>query len=69
MAVGFLIPLNLFPGIKISTYNVDQDSLPTVLPENKGDLLDSRLRNEALARFATHQLPDNLNDWNLYKDD
>lgn len=64
-----LIPFSLFPEVKTHTYSTDQDSLPTVLPDNKGDLVNSRLRDEALIKFATHQLPDNLNDWNSYKND
>ena len=44
------------------------DSLPSVLPENHADLVESRLRNEAIVKFGTHQLPDNLKDWEKYRD-
>src|SRR5690554_4639900 len=43
------------------------DTLPLVLPENKSDLVESNLRNEAFVKFATHQLPDNLEEWDEYK--
>ena len=43
------------------------DSLPVVLPDNRADLIDSRLRNEAVLRFGTHQLPSNLKDWEVYR--
>jgi hypothetical protein len=39
------------------------DTLPTVLPNNHGDLLESRLRNEAVLSFGIHQLPDNIKEW------
>ena len=45
------------------------DSLPSVLPKNRADLLESRLRNEAILRFGTHQLPDNVKDWEKYRSD
>src|SRR5690554_650017 len=43
------------------------DTLPLVLPVNKSDLVESNLKNEAFVKFATHQLPDNLEEWNEYK--
>jgi hypothetical protein len=43
------------------------DTLPDVLTENHADLLESRLRNEAIIRFGTHQLPDNAEDWVKYR--
>ncbi|MFA6945590.1 MAG: hypothetical protein WC220_06760, partial [Pedobacter sp.] len=43
------------------------DSLPSVLTKNHADLLESRLRNEAILRFGTHQLPDNVKDWEKYR--
>ncbi|MCK9639317.1 MAG: acetylxylan esterase [Prolixibacteraceae bacterium] len=39
------------------------DSLPTVLSKNHGDLIDAKLRSEAQVRFAEHQLPNNLKEW------
>ncbi|MGV3687111.1 MAG: dienelactone hydrolase family protein [Daejeonella sp.] len=44
------------------------DSLPSVLPKNHADLVESRLRNQAILKFGTHQLPDNLKDWEKYRD-
>ncbi len=43
------------------------DSLPSVLTKNHADLLESRLRNDAILRFGTHQLPDNVKDWEKYR--
>ena len=43
------------------------DSLPLVLPANKSDLVENKLRNEAYIKFATHQLPENLKEWDEYK--
>lgn len=43
------------------------DSLPDVLTKNHADLLESRLRNEAIIKFGTHQLPDNPEDWVKYR--
>ena len=43
------------------------DSLPLVLNKNHGDLIESKLRHEALLRFGEHQLPDNRNDWEVYR--
>jgi len=46
---------------------IETDSLPAVLPENRPDLIESTLRNEAYMRFFTHLLPDNIQDWEEYK--
>jgi len=46
---------------------LNTDSLPTVLPKNHADFIESRLRNEAVLQFGTHQLPDNLEDWDKYR--
>jgi len=43
------------------------DSLPAVLTKNHADLIESKLRHEAVLKFAEHQLPDNLKDWEIYK--
>jgi hypothetical protein len=43
------------------------DSLPLVLPFNKSDLLDRELRYEASIRFAEHQLPGTMKEWEEYK--
>ncbi|MEX2591765.1 MAG: acetylxylan esterase [Anditalea sp.] len=39
------------------------DSLPDVLGDNRSDLIESNLRNEAKLKFATHQLPASLEEW------
>lgn len=43
------------------------DSLPEVFAKNHADFLESKLRNEAIIKFGTHQLPDNLEDWVKYR--
>ena len=43
------------------------DSLPLVLPLNKSDLIDRELRHEASVRFAEHQLPGTMKEWEEYK--
>jgi hypothetical protein len=43
------------------------DSLPYVLPENHADLIESRLRFEAVMNFAQHQLPASINEWEAYR--
>lgn len=43
------------------------DSLPTVLTPNHADLVESRLRQEAVLQFGLHQLPHNLADWESHR--
>lgn len=43
------------------------DTLPKVLTQNHADLVESRLRNQAIVKFGIHQLPSNLKDWELYR--
>lgn len=62
-----LIPFKLFAENLFFPEISNPDSLPLVLPKNKADLVDSRLRNEAVSRFAIHQLPANLHEWESYK--
>ncbi|MGB4399384.1 MAG: acetylxylan esterase [Daejeonella sp.] len=45
------------------------DSLPYVLAKNHADLIESRLRAQAVLLFPTHQLPDNQQEWNAYRTD
>ena len=47
--------------------NLVRDTLPDVLTMNHADLIESRLRNEAIIKFGTHQLPDNPEDWVKYR--
>ena len=51
----------------IESHISNSDSLPLVLTKNHADLLESRLRNQAILQFGTHQLPDNLKDWEAYR--
>lgn len=45
------------------------DTLPNVLTEQRGDLLGTSLKKEAMLKFATHQLPDNLEDWKVIREE
>jgi hypothetical protein len=47
--------------------NETSDSLPSVTPKFHAFLLESKLRNQALLKFAEHQLPDNVKEWELYR--
>uniref|UniRef100_UPI0040490101 alpha/beta hydrolase family protein n=1 Tax=Daejeonella sp. TaxID=2805397 RepID=UPI0040490101 len=49
------------------SYISNSDSLPLVLTKNHADLLESRLRGQAILQFGTHQLPDNLKEWDVYR--
>lgn len=49
-------------------HEANGDSLPNVLPANRADLLDSRLRKEAKLAYATQQLPSNLEDWKILRE-
>ncbi len=54
--------------VHLQNHSFIADSLPSVLTKNHADLIESRLRNQALLKFGTHQLPDNLKDWEKYRD-
>jgi hypothetical protein len=49
------------------TQVVQSDTLPLVLATNRTNLVETQLKNEAFIKFASHSLPDNLKDWNVYK--
>lgn len=51
----------------VSTKGGLLDSLPTVLPAHRSDLLDYRLRSEARLKFSLHQLPHDLAEWERKK--
>ncbi|NQV76668.1 MAG: acetylxylan esterase [Bacteroidetes bacterium] len=53
----------------IESHSSNSDSLPSVLTKNHADLLESRLRNQAILQFGTHQLPNNLKEWEVYRSD
>ncbi|MGI8636125.1 MAG: alpha/beta hydrolase family protein, partial [Segetibacter sp.] len=40
------------------------DTLPTVLPKNHADLVEARLRNQAVLNFGKLQLPNDIKEWN-----
>ncbi len=45
----------------------DLDSLPNILAENHDDLIYSRIKHEAAMKFAVHQLPQDLTEWETYR--
>ncbi len=47
--------------------NLVSDSLPLVLTNHRADLVENRLRNQAVLRFAAQQIPDNLQDLDKYR--
>src|SRR4051794_37770334 len=51
------------------TYDNDikKDSLPNVFNENHGNLIESKLTQEAVLKFPLYRLPHNKNDWDVYK--
>src|SRR6266487_5563572 len=59
LCIGFIsIYTHLLSRENKFDYKVESiDSLPTILTENRGDLVAIKLRNEAVFRFAEHQLP------------
>ena len=50
-----------------SERTITTNPLPSVLPENRSDLIKSKFRQEAAMRFSVLQLPDNLNDWEKFR--
>ncbi|MGI8638219.1 MAG: dienelactone hydrolase family protein, partial [Segetibacter sp.] len=46
---------------------LNTDSLPTVLTNYHADLTEAKLRNEAVLQFGIHQLPNNLKDWKIVR--
>jgi hypothetical protein len=44
-----------------------QDSLPHVFPSDRGDLIESRLRNEAILKFTQHQVPKSKHECETYQ--
>lgn len=47
--------------------HVATDSLPAVFTDNHADLIKSKLRNEAVLRFAQHQLPKTKQEWEAHR--
>jgi Acetyl xylan esterase (AXE1) len=43
------------------------DSLPAVLTKGHGDLIENRLRHEAVLKYGMHQLPTTLKEWAPYR--
>lgn len=59
--------INIFSKDLQPTQAVQSDTLPLVLATNRTNLIETQLKNEASIKFASHSLPDNLKDWNVYK--
>jgi hypothetical protein len=45
------------------------DTIPNVLTDHRADLLGTSLKKQAMLKFATHQLPDNLEEWQSMKEE
>lgn len=45
----------------------DLGGLPEILTEHHADLVHGEIRQQAAKRFATHQLPESLSDWEAYR--
>jgi hypothetical protein len=73
ICIAFITAIMLLSAIGISRQNQfnnfkkGKDSLPNVLTENHADLLESKLRHEALLKYDVHQLPGNLHEWETYR--
>ncbi len=67
LAVMFLCSCSSSKENQIADRKILTDPLPSVLPENHSDLIKSKFRQEAEMRFSVLSLPDNLNDWELYR--
>jgi dienelactone hydrolase len=63
----FFLSCNTNPENQPGSVSELTDSLPYVLPENHSDLIEAKLRMEAMLRFTEHQLPGNLKEWESYK--
>ncbi len=46
---------------------VNVDSLPVILATNQADLVESRLRNQAVLQYGSLQLPENASQWETYR--
>ena len=55
------------PDQKTSVASRLLDSIPTVLSNNNDDIIYSRMKHEASLKFASHQLPTSLNEWEDYR--
>ncbi len=45
----------------------ESDTLPTILALHHGELNAAKLRLESILKYAEHRLPDNLEDWEAYR--
>ena len=52
---------------QVTSLAENTDSLPSVLIKNHADLIESKLRLEAVLKFGEHQLPNNLKEWEIYR--
>src|SRR5665811_19568 len=43
------------------------DSLPDILGDNRADLVFNNLRSQAVLKSTTHQLPEDLEEWEALK--
>ena len=72
LCLGFIIINICFYAFKvpeetIRNYVAGSDTLPTVLTGNRADIVGTKLKGEALLRFAQHQLPKTKQEWERYR--
>lgn len=61
--------LKSYPSIKVCSEkkNLSADSLPDVLTDSHANLIESRLRNEAVLKFEQRQLPKTKQEWEAHR--
>ncbi|MEO5998014.1 MAG: acetylxylan esterase [Chitinophagaceae bacterium] len=74
LIILFLTSIYLLSTSAINTGNsisfkkdIRTERLPHVFNENQGDLVERKLRQEAVLQFPLHRLPVNIKEWNAYK--
>lgn len=64
LTVSGVNPLKSYPSAKASFQKTPKaDSLPNVLTGSHADLVESKLRHEAVLKFTQHQLPKDKGEW------
>ena len=73
LCIGFITLISQLNGInapledRFALPAENTDSLPAVLTKNHADLIESKLRLDAVMKFPEHQLPQNLSEWEQFR--
>lgn len=73
LCIGFIAIISQLNGInapledRFALPAENTDSLPAVLTKNHADLIESKLRLDAVMKFPEHQLPQNLSEWEQFR--